>query len=221
MNLSAHDLLRLAPDAPAFSDAPAWVARSLTHAPFVVVRRAPALNGTIPVGVRGAARSERFGTWIGLEHVCNVVKPESLIDSLIELNERNELNELNERNFLPAFALLRAIRPVCDATGLVWGPTGSVGFELASGVPSATQSSDLDVLLRAPLALSRDASRALFDELTRHAAEQNARIDIQIETPNGAFSLAEFTHAGARVMMRSADGPTLVADPWQHRRCAA
>jgi phosphoribosyl-dephospho-CoA transferase len=48
-----------------------------------------------------------------------------------------------------------------------------------------------------------------------HAAQhENTRIDVQIETPDAAFSLAEFARANLRVMLRHIDGPRLVADPW-------
>lgn len=39
------------------------------------------------------------------------------------------------------------------------------------------------------------------------------RIDVQMETPQAAFSLAEFVRANLRVMLRHADGPRLVNDP--------
>jgi len=200
--LRAHDLVRLAPSAPAFDNAPPWVARSLKRAPFVVVRRASAQNGRVAVGVRGATRSERFGTWLDARAIRAAFRPEDLSWASIQ-------------STLPAFALLRRIEPVCNASGMRWGPAGSVGFELVSDVRTVTASSDLDVVLRSPQPLDRDAARALIDELTQRAARLNTRIDAQIETPNGAFSLAEFAHGGTRVMLRSADGPTLVTDPWR------
>jgi phosphoribosyl-dephospho-CoA transferase len=33
---------------------------------------------------------------------------------------------------------------------LAYGPTGSIGFELASALPMATSASDLDLIIRAP-----------------------------------------------------------------------
>lgn len=197
-----HDLLRLAADKPAFADAPAWVAKSLERAPFVVVRRARLQNGLIPVGVRGSKRSERFGTWMNPKHIHALFKPENILVSLTNF-------------LLPAFALLHAVRSACNATGLAWGPTGSVGFELVTGVSTVTPSSDLDIVLRAPHAFSRTEAHALLERLSRHASQHNTRIDTQIETPNGAFALAEFAHAGSRVMLRSADGPLFVDDPWR------
>jgi hypothetical protein len=63
---------------------------------------------------------------------------------------------------LPAFALLQAVAPLCEATGYVWGPTGSAGFELASGCPTVTQTSDLDLLMRAPDPLDRTSAKTLI-----------------------------------------------------------
>jgi phosphoribosyl-dephospho-CoA transferase len=205
-----HDLLRLAPGTPEFSDAPAWVAASLKRAPFVVVRRAAPGDGLIAVGVRGEIRSKRFGSWLDARFVAEALKPESLGSAKPSMTRAN----------LPAFALLLAVAPLCDSSGRVWGPTGSVGFELASGYPTVTQTSDLDLLMRAPEPLDRATAKILFDALSQAALDHGTRIDVQIQTPIGAFSLAEYAHPGARVMMRCADGPKLVADPWQTSQAA-
>jgi phosphoribosyl-dephospho-CoA transferase len=115
---------------------------------------------------------------------------------------------------LPAFALLHAIAPILDATGLAWGPTGSTGFELASAMPAVTFASDLDLLVRAPTPLSRTDASRLLDALAHEAARAATRIDVQMETPDAAFSLADYARQNIRVLLRHADGPRLVADPW-------
>jgi len=208
--VSPHDLLQLAPGTPDFPDAPAWVAASLKRAPFVVVRRAVSVSALIAVGIRGEIRSERFGSWLDPGYVAQVLKPETLGSAKPSMT----------RAKLPAFALLQAIAPLCEATGCTWGPTGSTGFELASGCPTVTQTSDLDLLLRAPEPLDRATAKALFDSLSQAALDHGTRIDMQIQTLDGAFSLAEYAHPGARVMLRCADGPKLVADPWQTSQAA-
>jgi phosphoribosyl-dephospho-CoA transferase len=209
--VNPHDLLQLAPGTPDFSDAPAWVAASLKRAPLVVVRRAVSVNGLIAVGIRGEIRSERFGSWLDPSYVEQVLEPEMLLATSKPSMTRAKL---------PAFALLQVVAPLCDATGYVWGPTGSVGFELASGCPTVTQTSDLDLLMRAPEPLDRTTSNTLFEALSQAALDHGTRIDMQIQTLDGAFSLAEYAHPGARVMLRCADGPKLVADPWQTSRAA-
>jgi phosphoribosyl-dephospho-CoA transferase len=209
--VNPHDLLRLAPGTPDFSDAPTWVAASLKRAPFVVVRRAVSVNGLIAVGIRGEIRSERFGSWLDPSYVEQVLDPETL---LATSKPSMTLTRL------PAFALLQAAAPLCEATGCAWGPTGSVGFELASGYPTVTQTSDLDLLMRAPEPLDRATAKTLFDALSQAALDHGTRIDVQIQTHDGAFTLAEYAHPGARVMLRCADGPKLVADPWQTSQAA-
>ncbi|WP_250534253.1 malonate decarboxylase holo-ACP synthase [Caballeronia sp. AZ10_KS36] len=199
-----HDLLALSPAAPPVPDAPSWVEASLARAPFVVVRRAPRVGDAIAVGIRGTTRSERFGTWVEARDIECVLTPEAL-----RLRE-----PAASRRDMPAFALLRAVAPIFDAAGLAWGPAGSTGFELASGQPTVTASSDLDVIVRAPEPLSRaDASR-LLDALSHEARCGGTRIDVQIETTDAAFSLADFARQNVRVLLRHADGPRLAADPW-------
>lgn len=202
--LRPHDLLRVDAAAPHFADAPPWVDTALSRAPFVVVRRAPRLDDAIPVGIRGGTRSERFGSWIMPHRIIDVSTPEKLLT-----RAPNEA-----RASLPAFALLRAITPLIDATKLDWGPAGSAGFELASGAPTLTPTSDLDIVVRAPTPLSHADAAALFDSLSRAALAAGTRIDVQVETPDAAFSLAEFARANLCVMLRHADGPRLAADPW-------
>lgn len=197
--LKPHDLLRIAPSS--WSDAPAWVEAALIRAPFAVVRRAPFSNGRIPIGLRGSTRSERFGTWVDENQVLNTTKPEDLL-------------AIEPRRDLPAFALLRQIIPICSATALPWGPTGSAGFELASGMPTLSETSDLDLVIRMPTPMRETDATALFDTLTQAARTQHIRIDIQAETPNGAFSLAEYARPHRHILLRHADGPRLVADPW-------
>jgi phosphoribosyl-dephospho-CoA transferase len=198
--LKPHDLLRIAPSV--WNDAPAWVEAALARAPFAVVRRAPLESGRIPVGVRGSSRGERFGTWLYTHHVLNMLRPEDLL--AIEPSRK-----------LPAFALLMQITPICDATDLAWGPTGSVGFELASGVPTVTETSDLDLVIRMPDPMREADAVALLESLTRVADTQRIRIDVQAETPHGAFSLAEYARPHRHVLLRHADGPRRVANPWQ------
>lgn len=193
-----HDLLLLDAglDLPG---APPWVAAALARAPLAVVRRAAAAAG-VAIGIRGATRTERYGTVVTPGAVLAALAPEHLLD-LAPVPAR-----------VPALALLDRLRPLFDQHGLRWGPTGSCGFELASGLPSAHAGSDLDLLIRCPRPLPPATARSLLQALAHHAAP-HCRIDVQLETPSGAVALADYAH-GARMLLRSPDGARLVTDPW-------
>jgi phosphoribosyl-dephospho-CoA transferase len=111
---------------------------------------------------------------------------------------------------VPHFALLDRIAAVMSALVLAWGPVGSVGYELASGIPAVSGASDIDVVLRAGEELSRKTARLLLVDL----ASLPLRVDVQIETPQGAVSLAEYASGTTQIALRTLDGPRLVEDPW-------
>ncbi len=206
----AHDILRVR-RLEAFDNEPAWVRDAFARAPFVVVRRAQAAAGYVAAGVRGAARNERYGTWTRSEDIEAVLNPEAL------LSLRSALAP--ERAGLPVFVALDALcrepsYPGSYPGSYVWGPTGSAGFELATGVPTVTANSDLDLLIRMPNHLTHDEAARIQALLDQHAAQAGVRIDAQLETPAGGVALAEYASGKARVMARHAGGPQLVADPW-------
>ncbi|CAB3707711.1 malonate decarboxylase holo-ACP synthase [Paraburkholderia rhynchosiae] len=203
--LRPHDLLRLR-HLPAFDGEPAWVRDAFERAPYAVVRRALAAEGFVAIGMRGAQRSQRYGTWVTSTDILEAVSPEALA--------RGE--PLAGRGTLPAFAALAALQR--DATnplhGLVWGPTGSAGFELATQLTAVTESSDLDLLIRTPDRFSRESAAGLLNLLQTLARQTGIRVDAQLETPAGGVALAEWAAGKARVMARQASGPQLIADPW-------
>jgi phosphoribosyl-dephospho-CoA transferase len=198
-----HDLLKLR-RCPLAPGAPEWVRDALARAPFAVVRRAATADGMIAVGLRGRARAERYAACIDHQDIEASLPPERLVHS----------RPSPARAALAPFALLCAlVRSSCLA-GREWGPTGSAAFELATGVPTITPSSDLDLLIRAPRALSHEEAQALLADLQACAAAAGTRIDVQLETPVGGVALAEWAMRKSRTMVKSADGPRLVADPW-------
>jgi phosphoribosyl-dephospho-CoA transferase len=201
----AHDLLRLR-YLPRFEDEPAWVREAFERAPYAVARRAPAAGGVVAIGLRGMARSQRYGTWANAADIEAVTPPEALA----------QCSPLSGRGALPAFRVLAALQR--DAarvlTGFVWGPTGSTGFELATQMPTVTASSDLDLLIRAPERLPYNTARQMLEHLHALAQRAGIRVDAQLETPAGGVALVEWAAGKARVMARHAKGPQLVANPW-------
>jgi phosphoribosyl-dephospho-CoA transferase len=106
--------------------------------------------------------------------------------------------------------VLDAVDELFSSLGLVWGPTGSVGFELATGVAAAGTASDLDVVVRAPEPWPLESAREIADHLNGLLV----RVDAQLDVPVGALSLAEYARGG-RVLLRTPDGLRLTWDPWR------
>lgn len=193
VTVQPHDLLRLSGDVALPPGAPQWVRHALSTTPWAVARRAAAARGFIAAGVRGPTRSARFALDVDPADVDTVVKPEDLAHD----RPRNG-------RCLPAFHALESIRPVLDNARVTWGPTGSVGFELATGSQTVTETSDLDLIVRLTTARDLDRLRGIEHGI-------GARVDCQLETPAGAVALAELTGDGREIMLRTADGPRLVA----------
>nr|WP_314874043.1 malonate decarboxylase holo-ACP synthase [uncultured Pseudomonas sp.] len=194
--MNAHDLLwGMAPDQlPA--DAPAWARQVLLAGQPVVVRRAVAGAGRVAVGVRGGQRAERLAVEMPVASIQRRCSPEQL---------RSE-----GRAELATLQALHAVTPFMDSLGLSWGPTGGVGYQLATGIAVLHQGSDLDLVLRTPAALTRIDAKALYQAL----CAAPCRIDLQLETPYGAVALAEWAGPSKRVLLKSRHGACLVSDPW-------
>jgi len=204
---AVHSLLRLsgAETLEWESDPPEWAPETLRRAPFVVMRRPPPRSESLPVGVRGSARSQRAAAWISAGAVQECITPQMLAARRAWRQRRDSIT--------PAVAALEEVAAIFDGHGLAgrWGPGGSVGFELASGVPSTTPNSDLDIVLGAAASMARAEAARLHADLSA----LTVRIDVLLETPNGAVALAEYANSVDRMLLRSAQGPRLVRDPWR------
>ena len=201
-----HDLLWV--DTPSALTAvdtwPAWATPAWRVVAPVVVRRAPTRSGDrLPVGVRGATRSERCAAHAIGSHIIRSVTPEEVAR---RASTRADLVK-SPRACLRALARLT---PPLAALALPWGVTGSVGFSLASGFDVLRAESDLDLLVR--VASRRDAIALRVLATIVQAAE--CRVDVQVEAPRGAFALNEWTRTGGPVLLKTSLGPALCEDPW-------
>lgn len=204
---AVHSLLRVNHlDALVFeSSPPSWASAALRCAPWTVVRREAPRRGFWPVGVRGSVRSQRSAAWLAADAVEECITPQMLVTMKV-------WRRLPRGGAAPAISVLDDVAEILDAHGYsgCWGPGGSVGFELASGVRCTTARSDLDVVLRADQPMARADAAGLHAELSRLPV----RIDLLLETPLGAAGLAEFAKHADAMLLRSAEGPRLVRDPW-------
>jgi len=198
-----HDLLWGMTPAQLPADAPAWAVAVLAAGQPVVVRRAVVAPGQVAVGLRGATRDQRLAALMPVEAISHRLAPEDLL-------ARQALEDL------PVFRVLAEIRSLLDTLGHAWGVTGSAGFQLATGLPTAHPDSDLDLLLRVERPLPRSEARLLLQLLEGRAC----RVDLQLETPLGGVALGEWSGGAARVLVKTAEGPRLVSDPWAAERAA-
>lgn len=197
-----HTLLRIA-DADSLLETTApspWVIESLRCAPWVVVRRAAASGSRIAVGVRGAQRVQRHASWIETCAILEKVTPQDLARS-------RSWRSCARRGAIPAIAALDSVEAIMSGQGFsqAWGPTGSVGFELATGWTSASPASDLDLALWMDEPMTAPVARYLVSALEN----LGVRSDLLIEMPRGAAALSEIARAGP-VMLRTVSGPRLV-----------
>lgn len=194
---SPHDLLWGMQPTQLPTDAPEWARQVLAAGCPVVVRRAVVANGQIAVGLRGASRDQRYAAVVPVASVRRCIRPEQLVEKL-------------PVSSLPALQALALLKPDLDSLGLEWGVTGSVGYQLATGIEAAHADSDLDLLLRTSQPLGRLQAR----ELQRWLDKAPCRVDMQLETPSGGVSLREWAGSSARVLLKDAAGARLVENPW-------
>jgi len=186
--------------------APPWVKQSILAAPYVVVRReqgpsAP-LADNIAIGVRGEGREMRWADTISPNCVAAVIPPVHL-----RLTSKVRAERVQK---IPALGHLLRLQQKWRADERAWGPGGSVGFELASGRQTATVTSDLDIIVFAPEPFDKPYAANLLQS----AQEISPQIDILIETPGFAFSLAEYaTSKNTSILLRGPEGPYM-GEPW-------
>jgi phosphoribosyl-dephospho-CoA transferase len=206
-SLRTHDIVRIEPWQVTSEGEPIpdWVNETLLHCPFAVVRRGPAVNHRLPIGVRGATRAQRWGGFYPAAAVRQVVRPPDLQTRAIAAARAAAI---------PALCALRQLHEQWQDVSLPWGPGGSVGFELAAGRPVATPGSDLDLILYADVPLAREHAYRFLSEASHLAAVT----DLRVETPRSGFSLGEYVtfleRSRARLLLRTPHGVVLGADPW-------
>jgi phosphoribosyl-dephospho-CoA transferase len=203
-SVRTHDLLEI--DAKQlFSSqvsAPKWVEGELRESPFAVVRRGLAPGNQISIGVRGTGRNQRWAAFCHPKFVKNILTPSQLLTRAIPISRANAI---------PALRALDLLKERWMENVLLWGPGGSVAFELASGRHVTTPESDLDIVIYTETRMTTDQAQSLCDR----AMNLPAVVDIRVETPVCGFSLKEFAGGGrAAILLRVPRGIVLAKDPW-------
>jgi phosphoribosyl-dephospho-CoA transferase len=196
LEIDANDLISVR------GSAPEWVEEVLRKSPFGVVRRGRVTEQEIPVGIRGLERSQRWATFCHPKVVKSVLTPPQLLGCNVPISRADAV---------PAFRALNVLKVRWTDVDLPWGPTGSVGFELATGRPVTNQVSDLDIAIRARDRISREQARSLWELVVG----LQTKVDVRVETAEYGFSLEEFACTSCpRILLRYPDGLILGDDPW-------
>ena len=201
MELKPHTLVKFDGPMSLTSDLPApeWLPGVLCDGKIAVIRRDAFRSGWVPVGIRGRQKGERFGAWLSIDSIVDVVTP-------------NMLTKLENWRLKYAFKMpdpiwsLKEITPLLDSMGFCWGPAGSTAFELATGIPSIRMSSDLDLVIDMPEPLDSRTAAILLNFLEITA---KSKIDAQLETPLGGVSLREYV-TSSQVLVKGSSGPFLL-----------
>jgi phosphoribosyl-dephospho-CoA transferase len=202
--LAVHDLALISDNSSLyFRSHPQWVGKALRRAPIVVVRRGQSRRNFVAVGVRGADRQQRYGSVISLSDVIACRTPESLAA------ERGWSDATTQ---IPAAFrdALAAVNEYCLRERLVWGPIGSVGYQLLTGISVITLSSDLDMMIRCHRPPNRDQIR-MFDEYLRTVS---VRIDVVLEGPCGGVAMREYL-SYKKVLIKDKGGARIGSFIWQ------
>ncbi|MCG9504837.1 MULTISPECIES: malonate decarboxylase holo-ACP synthase [Acinetobacter] len=197
LKLEAHDLLwGMTVDCLA-DDAPHWVREVLQRGDPVVVRRAITPENQVAVGIRGQFRHQRYAAQMPRIAINRQLKPEELTH--VDLQQFEHLAER-----------LQSISSIMKNFSGCWGYTGSFGFELATGIKTVTQQSDIDLLIRAEQPFAK--KQAI--ELLENFQQAGLNVDIQLQLPQGGLALKEWAGNSGKVLLKRSDGAVLVENPW-------
>ncbi|MBP1970037.1 phosphoribosyl-dephospho-CoA transferase [Virgibacillus natechei] len=200
--MKPHDLLLISSwgdlQTSDYEDIPEWVKTSLSTSPIVVVRWGTTSGVKIPVGIRGSNKAQRYAAYIMPTSVKAHYRPADLTKLGPEYLHLSEA----KRTF-------KGLKSLFD-DALEWGPAGSVGFEMVSGQKVTTLDSDFDIVITPQETLGIDEARTLLEKLSTFSMF----IDAQVLLPVGAFSLREWAK-GRGVLLKTANLPQLVDDPWR------
>jgi phosphoribosyl-dephospho-CoA transferase len=201
--VKTHDLLWICERAHLISQVqPKWVRATLQRAPVVVVRRAEASPGLIPVGIRGRDRTQRHAALLRLGDVVARRTPQSLAADQVWRKPYAAMTS-------DMFRALELFSEVAEKFDLVWGPVGSVGFQLGTGMPTIKSTSDLDIVILCPGPVDRYNLSSLYENI----CDCRPHIDVILERQLGAVALEEYLK-NRNVLVKTALGPRLAALSW-------
>lgn len=202
--VAVHDLLRVKgiKKIQVEDSMPKWAKDILQQSSYVIVRRGDQ-SKKIPVGIRGLKKSQRLAAWIDYDNFDDIFTPQDAVEKFQKSN--------NPRFNLPAFKLLKQLLPIMKNYN--WGVGGSLEYELATGIQMVHETSDVDVIMKRPVEMTRKEAKNLVDKLRQVS---NTHADIQVVYNDIGFSLEEYALGKNKdILIKTNAGPKLVEDPWK------
>lgn len=206
VEIALHDLLQVGSITDLSGEAlPQWAQEVFPKSLTVVVRRSPIVAGKIPVGIRGPKREQRFASYVDAASVQKVITPYELVQTTSWADLSNDRKELPAIKALPQVAqILKEYQ---------WGISGSVGFELATKAATAKVTSDLDLIWKPSVPVTKLAAQKLLQSLNQF----KVHADLQVIQGTDGFSLEEYANSSSTIMIKTLGDPILVTDPWVKR----
>ncbi len=210
-NIWPHDLLTFANNDDLILEKnplPEWAKDSLSKAKIAVVRRGQIKNDLIPVGLRGYERNQRLAGYLKKSSIVKQYHP----DYFIKHESWRDLPI--ERQKLIAFQGLIKIAPLL--TDYQWGISGSLAYEMATGVKMVKESlehtSDLDLIMPNLPKMNVAEAKKFLAKLNQFATHA----DVQVVYGENGFSLEEYgLGRDQQILIKTATGPILSKNPWQ------
>ncbi len=181
---------------------PQWALERWQQSPYHVIRRAIVRDNEIPIGIRGTSRGERFGCYIPMNWVEEIIRPQDLV-----VNKAWH-RWIRADQFPGMFTTIEAMVDIL--TDIEWGIGGSLGYELTTGQATITDNSDLDIILYPSQKFSRECANNWLI-MSNHCAK---KVDFQVEIERGAFHLVEYARENKEVLLKKTGGYSLVEDVW-------
>ena len=196
MELNVHDIVMINSSEAVFflTEKPAWVDDVLSNTPYVIVRRAPVIDGRIPVGVRGDKRSERIAGFINKSDIEKVIKPADIVGNLSSFSRMVELKKT-----------LDQVSLIMKRLKVNWGIIGSIAYEIVTNKEVVNEKSDIDIII------SSELTRGLAIRLLFQIKSLPIRVDITVEKSIGGYNLAEYLETESdKMLVKTINGPQLI-----------
>jgi phosphoribosyl-dephospho-CoA transferase len=179
---------------------PSWFSK--LEAPyFAVIRRDKKRGGFIPIGIRGKRKDERLAAFVLYQSFYQIISPTFITQNAL-WQKYPFLQEY------PSFKELDSIAHFFTALKVSWGITGSLGYELITKIPCITKQSDLDIIVT----LKKPDHELLLS--MKNYIQNYPFIDLQIQTPIGAFSLKEWKEDRCPILLKTDEGAFLTNKLW-------